>query len=104
MPALVILIIFSLSFYAYYKMKYFRSQRPLERQWLSAKSSIALGLFVFFFGVNQFFLYSSTVTYIVGIIFLLVGGGSAWAGYRSYKHYLPLVIEEAQQTAKNGGS
>ncbi|WP_027410172.1 YtpI family protein [Anoxybacteroides tepidamans] len=103
MPVLVILIIFSLSFYAYYKMKYFRSRRPIERRWLSAKSSIALGSFVFFFGVNQFFLYSSTVTYVVGSIFLLIGAGSVWAGYRAYKHYLPLVIEEAQQTAKNGG-
>lgn len=102
-PVLVILIIFSLSFYAYYKIKYFRSHRPVERRWISAKSSMALGSFVFFFGMNQFFLYSSTVTYLVGTIFLLVGGGSIWAGYRAYKHYLPLAIEEAEQMAKNGG-
>ncbi|GLH64649.1 MULTISPECIES: YtpI family protein [Bacillaceae] len=102
MPTLVIFIIFSFSFYVYYKIKYFRSHRPMERRWLSAKSSIALGLFVFFFGLNQFFLHSSTVTYIIGTIFLLIGAGSAWAGYRAYKHYLPLVLEEAKQTAKNG--
>ncbi|ANB62170.1 YtpI family protein [Anoxybacteroides amylolyticum] len=103
MPVFVILIVFSLSFYVYYKIKYFRSRRPAERRWISAKASMALGSFVFFFGVNQFFLYSSTVTYLVGTIFLLIGGGSAWAGYRAYKYYLPLVIEEAEQLAKNGG-
>jgi len=102
-PVLVILIIFSLSFYAYYKMKYFRSHRPAERRWISAKANMALGSFVFFFGANQFFLYSSTITYVVGTIFLLIGGGSVWAGYRTYKHYLPLVIEEAAQLTKNGG-
>jgi hypothetical protein len=102
MPTLVIFIIFSFSFYVYYKFKYFRSRRPLERRWLSAKSSIALGLFVFLFGLNQFFIHSSTVAYIVGTVFLLMGTGSAWAGYRAYKYYLPLVIEEAKQTAKNG--
>jgi O-antigen/teichoic acid export membrane protein len=102
MPTLVIFIIFSFSFYVYYKIKYFRTRRPIERRWISAKSSIALGLFVFFFGLNQFFLHSSAVTYIVGTIFLLVGAGSAWAGYRAYKHYLPLVLEEAKHTAKNG--
>jgi uncharacterized membrane protein HdeD (DUF308 family) len=103
MPIFVILIIFSLSFYAYFKMKYFRSQRPAERRWISAKSSIALGSFVFFFGINQFFLHSSAIAYVIGAIFLLMGAGSAWAGYRAYQHYLPLVIEEAKQMEKNGG-
>jgi O-antigen/teichoic acid export membrane protein len=97
MPVLVILIIFSLSFYVYYKIKYFRSKRPIERQWISAKSSIALGSFVFFFALNQFFLHRTTVSFIVGIVFLLVGGGSIWAGYRAYKHYLPLAIKEAEE-------
>ncbi|MBA2873799.1 YtpI family protein [Thermaerobacillus caldiproteolyticus] len=102
MPVFVILIIFSLSFYAYYKIKYFRSHRPVERRWIAAKSSMALGSFVFFFGINQFFLHSSMISFIVGVIFLLIGGGSVWAGYRAYKHYLPLVIEEAKQMARNG--
>jgi hypothetical protein len=103
MPVFVIFIAFSLAFYAYYKIKYFRSTRPMERRWISAKSSIALGAFVLFFGINQFFIHQTTISLIIGIVFLLIGGGSAWAGLRAYKHYLPLVIEEAKQLGKNGG-
>jgi|GEM_PF-193992 len=102
MPVFVILITFSLAFYAYYKIKYFRSNRPIERRWLSAKSSICLGLFILFFAIHQFIINQSTVSLIIGILFLLVGGGSAWAGYRAYKHYLPLVTEEAKKLGKNG--
>lgn len=97
MQILVLLIIFSLAFYVYYKTKFFRTRRPVEKKWLSAKSSIALGLFVFLFGVNTFFIHPSTVSTIVGVVFLLIGAGSIWAGYRAYKHYLPFVIQEAQQ-------
>lgn len=97
MPILVILIVFSLSFYLVYKVKYVRSKRPAERKWISAKSSIALGLFVALFGVNQFFLDGNTVTYIVASIFILIGGFSIYAGIKAYKYYLPLAAKEAQE-------
>ncbi|MFE8696998.1 YtpI family protein [Cytobacillus sp. FJAT-53684] len=98
MPVLVILIVLSLSFYLVYKVKYVRSRRPVERKWISSKSSIALGLFVALFGVNQFFLNGNTVTYIVAIIFILIGGFSMFAGFKAYKHYLPLAAKEAQES------
>ncbi len=97
MPFLVMLIIASLAFYLFYKVKYARSKRPVEKRWLSSKSSIALGLFVVFFAINTLFIHPSVVSYVVSAILLLVGGGSVWAGFRAYQHYLPLVIEEAKQ-------
>jgi len=97
MPITVALIVISLAFYVFYKAKYFQSKRPIQKNWLSAKSSIALGLFVVFFGINTIFIHPSTISYIVAVVFLLVGGGSIWAGYRAYKHYLPLVTAEARQ-------
>ncbi|MCQ5364304.1 YtpI family protein [Anoxybacillus salavatliensis] len=97
MPIFVILIIFSLSFYLYYKIKYFRSKRPMERKWISAKSSIALGSFVFFFAINQFFIHRSTVSLIIGIVFLFVGAGSIWGGYRAHRYYFPLAVKEAEE-------
>ncbi|MFT4415159.1 YtpI family protein [Fredinandcohnia humi] len=97
MQVLVVLIIFSLAFYFYYKTKYFRSRRPIEKQCLSGKSSMALGLFVAFFGINTFFVHPSTISTIIGIVLILVGGGSTWAGYRAYKHFAPMVAQEAQQ-------
>lgn len=97
MQILVFLIIFALVFYFYYKTKYFRTRRPIEKQWLSAKSSIALGLFVALFGLNTYFVHPSTISYVIGTVLILVGGGSIWAGFRSYKHYLPYVLKEAEQ-------
>ncbi|RST60466.1 YtpI family protein [Siminovitchia terrae] len=96
MPFLVFLIILSASFYIYYKIKYFRSKRPMERKLLSGKSSMALGLFVALFGLNQLFLFSTTTTYVVAAIFILLGCASAWVGFKSFRHHIPYVKEEAK--------
>lgn len=95
MPILVLLIVLSFVFYIFYKVKYVRSRRPAEKKWLSAKSSIALGLFVALFGVNQLFLFQTTVTYIVAAIFIVIGSLSVWAGFKAYKFYLPHAAKEA---------
>ncbi len=91
MPILIILIIVSLSFYAYLKIKYFRVKEPMHRNWISAKSSIALGVFIVSFALNQMIAVPGTITLIIGIILLLVGGGSIWAGVKAYKYYYPKV-------------
>jgi len=96
MPVLVILITISFSFYLFYKIKYVRSKRPIERRWISSKSSIALGLFVGLFGLNQLFLNGNTITYIIAAIFILLGALSAINGLKAYKHYLPLAADEAK--------
>ena len=97
MPITVALIVISLAFYVYYKAKYVQSKREIQKKWLSAKSSISLGLFVVFFGINTIFIHPSTISYVVAVVFILVGGGSSWAGYQAYKHYLPLAIAEAKE-------
>lgn len=102
MPILVFVIIISFSFYVFYKIKYVRSNRPAEKKWLSAKSSIALGLFVSLFGVNQLFLYHTTVTYIIAAIFIIIGGMSVWAGIKAYRFYLPHAIKEAEELDGKG--
>jgi hypothetical protein len=99
MPILVILIVFSLSFYIYYKAKYFRTKLPAEKKWISAKSSIALGSFVALFGVNQLFLFHTTITFIVAGIFIILGAVNIIGGIKAYKYFLPLVRKELQETA-----
>jgi Na+/H+ antiporter NhaD/arsenite permease-like protein len=98
MPVLACLIIVSFMFYLFYKTKYFRTQRPMEKRWLSGKSSIALGLFVALFGLNQFFLWDTAVSRIIGTVFLIYGALVAYNGVRQYKHFLPFAIEEAKQS------
>lgn len=97
MPIFVLLIVLSFVFYIFYKMKYVRSKRPAERKWLSAKSSIALGLFVGLFGLNQVFLFQTTITYIVAAIFIVIGSMSILSGVKAYKFYLPLAAKEAKE-------
>lgn len=79
-----------------YKVKYFRTHLPAEKKWLGAKSSIALGSFVFFFGLNTLINPLSTVATVVGIVLMLVGLGSAWAGIKAYRFYLPYAVKEAE--------
>ncbi|MEH7885969.1 YtpI family protein [Bacillus sp. JJ1609] len=97
MPIFVLLIVLSFVFYIFYKIKYVRSKRPAEKKWLSAKSSIALGLFVGLFGLNQVFLFQTTLTYIVAVIFIIIGSMSVWSGVKAYKFYLPLAAKEAKE-------
>lgn len=99
MLVFAILIVISLMFYLFYKVRFFRTHLPMEKKWLSAKSSIALGLFVALFGVNQLFMYQTKTTYVVAAIFIIVGTLSILSGFKAYKFYLPLAIEEAEQAA-----
>lgn len=100
MKILVILIMLSLALYVYYKIKYVRSRMPMEKKMLNGKSSLALGSFVGLYGINQLFVHGSTTAYIVGAVFILIGGFSAWVGYRSYRHHVPYAIREAEEIAK----
>lgn len=103
MPILAILIVLSLVFYLFFKVKFVRSQLPMEKKWISGKSSIALGSFVSLFGVNQLFLFHSTLTYIIAAVFILIGGFSIVGGVKIYKYYLPFAIEEAEQIVQQKG-
>lgn len=96
MPIFVFLIIFSFIFYLFYKVKYFRTQLPAEKKWLSAKSSMALGNFVLFFGLNTIINPLSTVAIVVGVVLILLGAASLFAGLKAYRFYLPYAIKEAE--------
>ncbi|KMY55046.1 MULTISPECIES: YtpI family protein [Bacillaceae] len=97
MPVLAFIIVLSFAFYIFYKVQYVRSRRPMEKKWLSAKSSMALGLFVGFFGLNTLFIQQTTVSYIVAAFFLLIGFSSLWAGFKAYRHFLPYAQREAEE-------
>lgn len=103
MPVFVILIVIAFSFYIFYKIKSIRTKLPMEKKWISGKSSIALGSFVFFFGLNQLFLFQTTMTYIVAAVFIIIGLLSILGGVKVYKHFLPYAIEEAEHYAQQKG-
>jgi len=98
MPTLVILIVLSISFYFFYKIKVFRTKAPAEKKWINTKANMALGSFLAFFGLNQIVLYyDSLLTIIIGSIFILLGLANVIFGYQAYRHFLPLAIQEAEQ-------
>lgn len=102
MPVFVILIISSLTFYIFYKVKYVRSKKPIEKKWLSSKSSIALGAFVALFGINRLFLTLSPLAIAISIIFIIIGMISIVSGFKAYKYYLPHVFQEREQLGQTG--
>ncbi len=84
-------------FYFFYKVKAFRTKLVIEKNWVNTKANIALGSFMTFFGLNQIFIrFDSTIALIIGVIFILLGLANVILGYRAYRHYLPLAIEEAK--------
>lgn len=80
--------------YFYYKTKQFRSTLPIRTKWYKAKAGVALGLFLIFFGINAVIIYQSAVSYIVAIIFFLVGAFEAYNNFKRAKHEGKFVKEE----------
>jgi hypothetical protein len=100
MPILVVSIVISLTFYFFYKFKSARTRMPMEKKWISGKSSIALGLFVALFGVYLSVVYQAPLAYVIAAIFVIIGGISIWGGYKMYAFYLPHAIREAESSQK----
>jgi len=101
MPIFVIIIVVSIMFYLFYKIQFFRSNRPAEKKWISAKSNIALGLFIASFGMNRILISQSTVVYIIGAIFIALGAYNILGGIKAYKYFLPLAAKEATELKKH---
>ncbi|MDO6656145.1 YtpI family protein [Anaerobacillus sp. 1_MG-2023] len=101
MPIFVILIVFSIVFYLFYRVKSVRHNGVATTQWLNSKASIALGLFLIFFAINTLTVSLSTVTVIVAAVFILLGLVNVTVGYKKYRHYLPFAIEEAKDMKLN---
>ncbi|OIJ10945.1 hypothetical protein BKP35_12720 [Anaerobacillus arseniciselenatis] len=89
------IIIISVVFYIFFKVKYFRTKAPIEKKWISTKGNIAIGVFLVAFGLNQL-RFPTNVSVAVGFTFIFLGGANIYFGYKAYKYYLPLAIEEAK--------
>lgn len=100
MPIFGVLSILCICAYLFFRVKYFRIKQPYHRQWISSKATIALGLFMLFFGLDQLIVWQDKVSTIVGIVFTVVGLVYALQGFRTYKFYQPKAMEEAEQHLK----
>ncbi|WP_408007184.1 YtpI family protein [Pseudalkalibacillus sp. A8] len=98
MPVFIIFIVLSISLYIFYKIKEFRVKAPYEKRWTKSKANIALGVFIGMFGLNRLVINESTYDLVIGGVFLILGLINVFMGYKAYKYFLPLAVEENQQS------
>ena len=82
-----IVIMASIIMYIYYKVAILRSKDSLIQVYTNAKARMALGIFILFFGVNQYLFYLTSFAIIVALIFAILGVMQFMRGYREAKHY-----------------
>jgi len=90
----VLLIVLAIVFYFYFKTKQFRSELPIAKKWYANRALVALGSLLFFFGLNQLFLFQTTLTYVISALFIVLGLITMITYYRVAKHYGQFVEEE----------
>lgn len=87
-------IIFAFVFYFYYKTKQFRTTLPIRKKWYKAKSGVALGVFMIFFGCNATIIYPTGVGFSVAAVFVIIGAGLAINNYKRVQHEGKYIKEE----------
>lgn len=92
------LTIFSVVFYFYFKTKQFRTPYvlPIRKKMFASMASVALGILLISFGLNQIFLFDKWVIYVVSALFIALGLYVSIFNFRAAKHYQKFVIEEAE--------
>lgn len=94
------LIVISFAAYFYFKTKQFRSTLPIRKKWYKAKAGVALGIFIISFGINTLIVQHSAVGYIVGIIFIVIGGMQSYTNFKRAMHEGKFVEEEYELNKK----
>ncbi|WP_138415329.1 YtpI family protein [Aquibacillus sediminis] len=82
-----IVIIVSLMLYIYYKVTILRSKDQLTQVYTNSKARIFLGIFIAFFGINQYMYYQTNIALYVTLIFLLLGIIQIYSGIKRASHY-----------------
>lgn len=82
-----IIIVISLIMYVYYKVSILRNSDSLYQVYQNAKARIALGIFMSFFGINQYIFYQTRIALYVAIAFIILGVIQTYGGYKRTVHY-----------------
>ncbi len=82
-----IIILISFVLYLYYKVMVWKTKDPLEQEYLNSRSKIFMGVFIFFFGINQYLFYETRLSLFIGILFLILGVLQFRYGIKATNHY-----------------
>lgn len=96
----VFAIVISFIYYFYFKTRQFRSNLPIAKKWYKSKAGVALGVFIFIFGLNQAYLFPSTFTFVIVAIFLILGLTVVIDNIKKTRHYGKFVREEYELNKK----
>ena len=91
---LIFLIVVSVVAFLYFKTKQLRTSYPIRKKWYKAKASIAQSIFIISFGLNTALIYNDALTYIIGAIFILLGGAILSNSIKRMRHEGKFVKEE----------
>ncbi|MCT2537170.1 YtpI family protein [Aquibacillus koreensis] len=91
-----IVIVVSLILYVYYKVTIIRSKDMLQQVYLNAKAKISLGVFISFFGINQYLFYETKFALYVTIVFVILGVAQIISGFKRTKHYANEIKKREQ--------
>lgn len=87
MVVFTILAVISVVLYIYYKVSILKTKDPLTQVYFNSKSKIFLGSFIFSFGVNQYLIYGTKLSLLIGIAFVVLGSLQMIRGFKETKHY-----------------
>ncbi|AEH54035.1 YtpI family protein [Heyndrickxia coagulans] len=100
MPILAVLILASISAYVYFKLKNIRSLLVMEKKVFSAKANMALGSFIFLFGVNELFLFHTAITFVIAAVFIALGLFNIAGGFKRLRFYQPEMQKERDESRR----
>lgn len=97
---IVFFIVLAFVAYFYFKTRQFRSTLPIRKKWYQSKAGIALGAFIMLFGINQAYLFPSTITFVVVAIFIILGIALLIDNTKKMRHYGQFIQEEYELNKK----
>ncbi len=102
--SLVTLLFVSFFMFLVYKIRQFRTNREVRTVYYKSIAAIWLGLMMLTFGLNSIVQFGTAVAYIVGIIFIAVGGYNIWyynKARKKFKANLPIEEKAWEEFEKN---
>ncbi|MGG3736023.1 YtpI family protein, partial [Heyndrickxia coagulans] len=82
------------------KLKNIRSLLVMQKKVFSAKANMALGSFIFLFGVNELFLFHTAATYIIATVFIALGLFNIAGGFKRLRFYQPEMQKERDESRR----
>lgn len=96
MIALPVIVAVSLILYLYFKVKILTLKDTREMYYTNAKARIALGAFVFFFGIYQYFIFQGKFSLVIGVVFILIGGLQGYYGAKLFRYFREQIKTEQE--------